>query len=70
MERLDKELLSRGLVETRSKAQELIADNSVSVNGKIQTKSSFVVKDEDKIEIVKTDVIKYVLLIHYHSILF
>lgn len=60
MNRLDKELVNRNLVETRTKAQELIASGAVEVNGKVQTKVSFSVDENDKVEIVNTEVLKYV----------
>ncbi len=60
MNRLDKELVNRNLVETRSKAQELINSGAVLVNGKAQTKSSFSVTETDKIEITNNEVLKYV----------
>ncbi len=60
MSRLDKELVERKLVETRSKAQELILNGFVMVNQKQQIKASFSVGDNDKIEIVENDVLKYV----------
>ena len=60
MERLDKELVIRGLVETRVKAQELIKNNLVLVNKKITAKSSVQIKDTDQIEIVDNERFKYV----------
>ena len=60
MNRLDKEMVVRGLVETRTKAQELISNGVVKVNGKVQTKSSFNVGSFDQIEILENDVLKYV----------
>ncbi|MBQ9795476.1 MAG: TlyA family RNA methyltransferase [Clostridia bacterium] len=60
MNRLDKELVKRNLVETRTKAQELIDAGSVFVNGKIQKKSSFNVVDTDDIKISNTEILKYV----------
>ena len=60
MNRLDKELVKRQMVETRTKAQELINSGSVVVNGKVQTKVSFNVEDCDNIEIIDTEVLKYV----------
>ena len=60
MNRLDKELVFRNYVETRSKAQELIDSKAVVVNGKCQTKASFMVSCDDKIEIINNDVLKYV----------
>ena len=60
MERLDKELVNRRLVETRVKAQELIKNNLVLVNKKITAKSSVQIKDTDQIEIVDNERFKYV----------
>jgi len=60
MNRLDKELVKRNLVETRTKAQELIASGGVKINENVQTKVSFMVSENDKIEIVCNDVLKYV----------
>lgn len=60
MSRLDKELVNRNIVETRTKAQELISSGAVFVNGKSQTKSSFVIDEIDEIIINNTDVLKYV----------
>ena len=60
MERLDKELVSRNLIDSRSKAQELIKNNKVLVNGKVCNKSSSVVGDNDEIIIEANDFFKYV----------
>ena len=60
MNRLDKELVERSLVETRSKAQELILSGAVSVNGKVQTKASFSVNEADEIKLENTNLLKYV----------
>ena len=60
MVRLDKELVARKLVETRTKAQELIQSGAVSVNGKHQTKSSFDVCDADEIMVAESEILKYV----------
>lgn len=58
--RLDKELVERGLAPTRTKAQELIDNKYAKVNGKIATKASFNINDEDTIEIISNDTLKYV----------
>lgn len=53
--RLDSCLVERGLVESRNKAQQLIKENAVSVDGKIVDKVSFDVTDEMKVEVAETD---------------
>ncbi|MCR4581745.1 MAG: TlyA family RNA methyltransferase [Bacilli bacterium] len=58
--RLDKELVIRGLVPTRSKAQELISNKYVKLNGQITTKASTSINDSDTIEIISNDTLKYV----------
>ena len=58
--RLDKELVERGLAPTRSKAQELIDNKYVKVNGKIVTKASYSINNNDNIEILLNDTLKYV----------
>ena len=58
--RLDKELVIRSLVPSRVKAQELIKDKLVLVNGKVINKSNFIVKETDLIEIKENDKLKYV----------
>ncbi len=60
MNRLDKELVVRNLVESRTKAQELIENLAVVVNGKVQTKVSFLVSENDEIKITNTEILKYV----------
>ncbi len=56
--RLDKAIFERGFVQSRSRAALLIAENSVTVNGKIITKSSYEVSDNDIINV--NDSIGYV----------
>jgi len=60
MERLDKELVIRNLVDTRTKAQELIKSGVIKVNDKIQTKASYLVSSEDIIFIKENEILKYV----------
>lgn len=60
MNRLDKEMVLRGLVETRTKAQELISNHAVKVNGKIQIKDSFKIENSDEITIINFEAIKFV----------
>ena len=56
--RLDKAIFQRGIVQSRSRAALLIDEKSVSVNGKIISKASFEVSDNDVIEVI--DSIGYV----------
>jgi len=58
--RLDKELVLRNMAPTRTKAQELISNNYVKVNDKIISKLSFDIKENDIINIVSNDTLKYV----------
>jgi len=58
-ERLDVELHSRGLCESREKAKNLILQGNISVNGKIADKPSFKVEKTDLIEIAG-DIMPYV----------
>lgn len=51
--RLDSEIAKRGLVESRSQAEQEIDFGNVAVNGKIITKSSFLVRETDKIRLIK-----------------
>ena len=57
--RLDLALVEKGLETTRTRAKNLIADSNVSVNGKVITKPSFEVDENDIIEIVG-EKLKYV----------
>ena len=58
MIRLDHYLVSHKNISTRNRAQLLIKDGAVFVNGKVITKSNYSVKDHDVITL--TDSIKYV----------
>ena len=58
--RIDKELVIRGLVPSRTKAQELIKEKLVLCNGKVIEKSNYIVNDNDIIEIKENDKLKYV----------
>ncbi len=58
--RIDKEMVIRNMVPSRTKAQELIKDNFVLCNGKIIDKANFLVNDDDVIEILENDKLKYV----------
>ncbi len=60
MARLDKELLSRNLVDSRTKAQELIKKGLVLKNGKVLNKVSAQVGEEDILNITENEVFKYV----------
>lgn len=60
MNRLDKELVERGIVKTRSKAQELIKNGNVKCDGNVILKSSFEVDDLATIELTSTDTLRYV----------
>ena len=51
--RLDKALLNQ--ISSRAKAQDMIKEGKISVNGKVITKASFLVGDEDDIVITNTD---------------
>lgn len=60
MNRLDKEMVERGLIDTRTKAQELISKGLVLINGKIVSKASLLVSSEAEIEIKPNEEFKYV----------
>jgi 23S rRNA (cytidine1920-2'-O)/16S rRNA (cytidine1409-2'-O)-methyltransferase len=53
MERLDKEICNRYNISSRSKAQSLIKDNLVLLNGKLASKASCSVSENDVIEILE-----------------
>lgn len=58
--RLDLYLFSNNLTDSRNKAQRLISDSRVTVNGKVITKTSFDVSEKDKVEIISSDEIDFV----------
>ena len=58
--RIDKELVSRNLVPSRSKAQELIKEGLIECNNKAIDKCNFLVNDNDILTIKKNDRLKYV----------
>ena len=58
--RIDKEIVNRNLVASRSKVQELISNGFVECNGKIVKKSSFQVNESDEIKILENETLKYV----------
>lgn len=58
--RLDKELVERNLVDSRTKAQELIEKKFVICNDKIIEKPSYKVSSDDIIKIKENDCFKYV----------
>ena len=60
MNRLDKELVIRNLVSSRSKASELIDNKCVLVNDKIITKQSYMCNEDDDIKVLENDILKYV----------
>lgn len=58
-QRLDVELVGRGLADSRSKAQDMIRNTAVSVNGNIVSKPAYLVDKADEIHIVG-ETLKYV----------
>lgn len=58
--RIDKELVLRNLVPSRTKAQELIKNNLVLCNGKIIDKANYLVDENDSLDILESDKLKYV----------
>jgi 23S rRNA (cytidine1920-2'-O)/16S rRNA (cytidine1409-2'-O)-methyltransferase len=53
--RLDQELVKRGLVATRSQAESYIKLGKVEVNGQVINKSGHFVSDSDKIELLQSE---------------
>ncbi|MDA8793757.1 TlyA family RNA methyltransferase [Bacteriovoracaceae bacterium] len=60
MDRLDKFLFIHNYSSSRSKAEQLISQKKVKVNGKIITKNSFKVSESDLIEVGTLEESKYV----------
>lgn len=58
--RLDKELVERNLVCSRTKAEDLIKNGYVKVKGKITTKPGLKIKNTEEIEILENNTTKYV----------
>lgn len=58
--RLDVFLVEQKYAETRSKASQLIKSQKIKVNGKVISKNGFDVSIEDKIEVIKNDVLEFV----------
>jgi len=54
-QRLDQELVRRGLVPTRSQAESFIKLGDVKVNGKVITKPGFAVSATDKVELTASE---------------
>ena len=59
-ERLDKVLVSRKIVPSRSKSQELINSSLVKVNDKIISKCNYMVSEDDEISVLENNKLKYV----------
>jgi len=59
-ERVDKELVNRLMVPSRSKAQELINSSLVKCNGRLITKCNYMVLEDDILTIENNDKLKYV----------
>lgn len=58
--RLDQYLVKNLNIVSRAKAQELIESFSVTVNAEQITKASYIVKDHDIVEIVNTELLRFV----------
>ena len=58
--RLDQYLVQFKNIESRTKAQDLVLNKCITINGKIILKSSFAVSDTDKVEIQNLEILKYV----------
>lgn len=52
-ERLDRALVTRRLIQTRSQAEQEITFGNVAVNGRIVTKTSFLVSPGDKLRLIR-----------------
>ncbi len=60
MNRIDKEMVIRKLVPSRTKAQELIKSGFVLINDKVINKTNYLVSEKDEIIITDNDKLKYV----------
>ena len=58
--RIDRYLAENGLAVSRAKAQEILKSGAVTVNGRAVCKPSFEVADGDEIQLLPTDVTRYV----------
>ena len=58
--RLDKEMVLRGIVPSRTKAQELIKSSLVKCNDKVVSKPNYLVSSDEKITLLKNNKLKYV----------
>lgn len=52
-QRLDSAIVKRGLIATRSQAEQEIEFGNVAVNGRIITKTSYLISPEDKVRLLK-----------------
>jgi 23S rRNA (cytidine1920-2'-O)/16S rRNA (cytidine1409-2'-O)-methyltransferase len=52
-QRLDRELVRRGLARSRSHAQSMISLNGVRVNGQVVTRTAYVVSTTDRLEVTR-----------------
>lgn len=59
-QRLDKALVEKSLVRSRTLAAKIIASGNVRVNGKTAVKSSYVVSESDVLEVVQSSLTRYV----------
>lgn len=58
--RIDKEIVKRKLLSSRSKAQELIENGCVKCNDEIIKKCNWLVDDSDELTIVSSEILKFV----------
>lgn len=58
--RIDLFLFEKGYVTSRERAKKLVADSRVSVNGKVITKPSYDVDDNDIVDVSKSETYEYV----------
>lgn len=58
--RIDKELVERQLITSRTRAQELIESGYVKCNNNVIYKCNYLASESDKLEIIKNDKLKFV----------